>query len=556
MIQGFRVIRLNNISPFLGVVLGALMLSLVTLLNGQPFFFPDTTTYVREADAAVVWALGSRFATTWTDPSVATTFEQDFDASKTPAGMARDAHAATSTESIGSYSGAEHTNSLESGVILSGRSIYYGFLLYLGAISGGFWLTVITQALIVSYVLFVLSVRCFSLPINNFIILSLILGSVSTAPFFVGYLMPYIFAAITILVTGIFIAFWSNLRPLERVTLALILVFSVLSHLTHLVICISILAIYIGLSALRGFRNRYFRFASALTILACVTAGVVGEMAFDTALSKVTGISPITPPLIMARLINLGPGLEYLNEHCRDSHFIICQFRQQLPQPTDDFIWSHDPAVGVFAPASPQIKRALSDEQVAFAIRVFAFDPAGVLYNMMRAGISQLTTFGLFEFRYRANMPIRYWGGVQQTLAFRHGWVIDAISKIDYAVVVLSCLFLLLFGLARFYHGISLHTRVQIGDFASSKKLFLVLVGGGVIFNAIICGSFSTVHDHYQARVVWLVPLVAMLVIADVFRRPERGGQDAFRPDVMAQVVTHSRNWGKSNRQLCRSIGS
>ena len=77
------MIRLNNISPFLGVVLGALMLSLVTLLNGQPFFFPDTTTYVREADAAVVWALGSRFATTWTDPSVATTFEQDFDASKT-----------------------------------------------------------------------------------------------------------------------------------------------------------------------------------------------------------------------------------------------------------------------------------------------------------------------------------------------------------------------------------------------------------------------------------------------------------------------------------------
>ncbi len=50
--------------------------------------------------------------------------------------------------------------------------------------------------------------------------------------------------------------------------------------------------------------------------------------------------------------------------------------------------------------------------------------------------------------------------------------------------------------------------------------------------------------------------LIPHEVIADVFRRPQRGGQDAFRPDVMAQVVTHSRNWGKSNRQLCRSIGS
>ena len=46
------------------------MLLLVTVVNGQPFFYPDTSNYVRAPDAAVVWLFGERFATSWTSADV------------------------------------------------------------------------------------------------------------------------------------------------------------------------------------------------------------------------------------------------------------------------------------------------------------------------------------------------------------------------------------------------------------------------------------------------------------------------------------------------------
>jgi len=514
---------IKGIKTSLVVGFGAAMLLLVTLANGQPFFFEDTPSYVREPDAAVVRGFGSRFATSWTYASVARLLSPDSVDSKAPDSSPTADVASTTSRSVGPSVRAQHTNALESGVILSGRSAYYGALLYLGEITGGFWLSVIAQALIVSYVVYVLCVRCLDLPVNAFIIVISVLASVSTVPFFVGFLMPYIFAAVAILVTGIFIAFWTALRTFERVVLALILIFSLLSHLTHLLTCILILAIYVASSTLQSVRAHYFRWAPAITIAACVMAGAAGEIAFNMIVSKVMGVKPIRPPLVMARLINLGPGLQYLKVHCNDGRFVICQFQQRLPLDTDNFIWNHDPAVGVFAPASPEIKRALGDEQFAFALKVFEFDPAGVLYNSLRAGVNQLATFSLDEFRnkddqwnqFSSVLPTKYWDRMQDTLAFRYGLIVDMISNVDYAVVVLSCLFLILAQSMPLYQKLDQRSEDRIGEFSSSKTLLLVVVCGGLIFNALICAALSTVHSHYQARVVWLVPLVAILFFLD-----------------------------------------
>ena len=507
------------------------MLLLVTVVNGQPFFYPDTSNYVRAPDAAVVWLFGERFATSWTSADVIKMFGRrsaDRVPSKSP--PTSDSAGSTSERSTSQNAQDPHTNSLDRNIIIYGRSAYYGALLYLGTVTGGFWFSVFTQALVVSYLIFILAVRCFRLPTSAFVLTIVILSFFSTVPFFVGFLMPYIFAAVTIMVTGIFIVYWDHIRPPERIVLAIILAFSLLSHETHVLICVLMLFAY-GIATLSyRFRVRYSHIASIVTLFACILVGIFGQIAFGTVVKKITGISPIRPPLITARFINLGPGYQYLKANCSDPSFAVCQFLARLPVGTDSFIWSPDPQVGIFTPAASDVKRALADEQFSFAMNVFRFDPFGLVLAMLTVGGHQMITFGLIEFKGAENwksfsdVPALFVSKMRETIASKHAWIVDMISVLDYVVVVLSCLILITAGVIFAKQGTRYFLSPRVSDNWPSKFLFCAVIGIGVVANAFICASFSTVHNHYQARVIWLIPLLAVLVVVSFLdasrRRP------------------------------------
>src|SRR5271168_5314737 len=106
------------------VVVLTLLLTWPALYNRQPFFYPDTSTYIRGADAGIQHAFGQRSIWSLPDPTLGG----------------------------GTFSGAPHQKSLSSiadKTVLQGRSPYYGALLYLGELGGNFWLTVVAQAVTV-----------------------------------------------------------------------------------------------------------------------------------------------------------------------------------------------------------------------------------------------------------------------------------------------------------------------------------------------------------------------------------------------------------------------
>jgi len=47
----------------------------------------------------------------------------------------------------------------------------------------------------------------------------------------------------------------------------------------------------------------------------------------------------------------------------------------------------------------------------------------------------------------------------------------------------------------------------------------LMAVVAGLIANAALAGVLSDVHDRYQSRVVWLVPLVELIIAVSWLRR-------------------------------------
>jgi len=200
------------------------------LTNGQPFFYADTTTYVRGADLAIAKALGSRFATAWAKDQRRTMGIQT---------------AATPSEPAAAQQRATQR------VVLAGRSIIYGALLYLGAVTGGMWLSIIVQAFVAVYLLFLFVVRTLRLYFRHFLVSCGVLLLASPLPFCVSILMPDIFAGLLILGFAILATSWERLSNTERTITGAVLLFSVASHTTHVILLIGLTALtaaYAGLT--------------------------------------------------------------------------------------------------------------------------------------------------------------------------------------------------------------------------------------------------------------------------------------------------------------------
>jgi hypothetical protein len=510
-----------SVKSIITVVIGAIALLWIALVNGQPFFYPDTANYVREPDAAVVIAFGPQFATPWTTAQVIEASRGHLRISSTPT-ESQPNQVVPPDSKVMAQHGPYHNNSLRDGLVMAGRSAYYGTLLYIGELAGGFWLSVFVQALVIAYLVFMLVVRCYGLSLGVYLLSTGTLATISTAPFFVGFLMPDIFAGVTILVTAILMAFWNRLKGLERVILALILVFSTIVHLTHLMVCIAMLGIYIIVNLLRRVSYQQFRVAAVVTIAACAATAILADLCFSVVVSNIIGFPPVRPPFVMAKLIEIGPGYEYLKANCSSTDLTVCRFLKQLPVPADTFLWSEDPSVGVFTPASPQTKRGLSEEQYAFAIRVLMYDPIGVSLDLLRNALDQLVTFGLTEFHYcikcavgfHDQLPAEYWRKMQHTIAFRYNWPARVSTIVDYIFVMLSVVVIAAIALIHFNRSLGRYFAHQLDACQFLPIWFFAAVVVGIGANALICGAFSAVQDRYQARVIWLVPLAAVLAVA------------------------------------------
>ena len=102
----------------------------------------------------------------------------------------------------------------------------------------------------------------------------------------------------------------------------------------------------------------------------------------------------------MARLIDDGPGYDYLVANCPQVGLEVCSFLPRLPVGPDEFLWTKDPALGVYGAAGPDIRRRLGDEQMRFVLSVLAFDPLGQARASLGDFVEQAGRFSLNEFVY------------------------------------------------------------------------------------------------------------------------------------------------------------
>jgi hypothetical protein len=480
----------------LAVLAAAVALCWPALINGQPFFHPDTQAYVHGPGEAVARLFGRQVGADWSWKG----------------------EAAPAVEGVGPGAPAEDAE------VLAGRSIYYGVLAWLGDLTGGFWLTVLVQglavALLADAVLRGLGARGLAAYGASVAVLAL----ATPAPLFVSLLMPDVWAGVAIAAVAALFALNGRLSRLDTLLLGLMLSFAALAHN-------SIVLVLAGTLAAGGLlwlvRRRGPRPGLALSLGGvAVAAGVGGTLLFGAVVERTAGKPPLLPPFVTARLQADAAGARYVRERCDPAEFVVCRYAERLPLDVDDFLWAGDPATGVFWPASAEERRALSAEQARFAVAVTTAYPLQQVADTTANAARQLVTTELKDFNYhdgvkqllRVGLPASVFAELTRTPAWRQEWPVQALWA-WYTLVLGLCLIAAA--------ALALARPPRSPDHRTHERalVLLGLVTTGMVVNAVVCGGLSALHGRYEARVEWCLPLAVIALALVRLKAPRWQGR-------------------------------
>jgi hypothetical protein len=498
---------------WLAVLLGAVILSFPAFFNHSAYLFPDSDSYYRN---------GMTIVSFLTVPK---------NNSNDTAGSGGEASPAPTVNEKKGQPNIDTT-------VFLARSPFYGTLVYLTSVPQGFWSLVAVQALAASLALLQAAK---SLAAGRYLIAfaaMIVTAAVgSSLPWYVSFAMPDVWL-------GTAIVYWTSLifgrRPLETISIAIAVVLTTCATLFHqsnwiLIACIVVLTPIVGLIFQVADRRQY---APVIAGLLGLILGFFGNWMFGYMASRHYG-EPIRQPIfVAARILADGPGREYLRKSCAQEpdKYVLCRYKNQPLDTSDSILWSSDENRGVYTIADYQTRRALSEEQWRFVIGALISDPVGVLQASIANALRQMSLFSLKEFE------SNYWFTWSHSDYWSHLKIFDAmpgsskcialpatcepIRWIKVSDLLQRCVFLgsLLFVAA--FSFFNIRSRTQSAEtyrrLASIGTIFLLVL----LVNAFVCGAISGPSDRYQARLSWIIPTLAALMIVVMWNRRHAGQSD------------------------------
>ena len=361
------------------------------------------------------------------------------------------------------------------------------------------------QALLAAYVIW-LVVRSV-VPRNTllcYLILCASLSLLTTLSWFTVLILPDILGPILYLCVYLIVFARETLSRVERAAVILIIWWAVASHGSHLIVATGLCALLILLGVLhcKFMQQRWRAVGVVMIVIAFSAAAQIGLNAY---LTGKPALNADWPPILMARMIEDGPGRRYLESHCPEAKFAICEDVQRLPDSTDDFLWSE---TGIWQTASVEKQERLQHEELRFALAVIRAYPGEQLKKSAANFGNQLTTLGLDDLTaadwtlegFDRAIPAeksRY----QHTRQFNDALPLDFFASVQNWTVIVS-----LAVIATFIPYLWRRRPARILGLC-------VIVISTVIMNALVTGVLSAVEPRYQSRVIWLLPLLAGLLI-------------------------------------------
>jgi hypothetical protein len=368
------------------------------------------------------------------------------------------------------------------------RSPTWSLLCYSLAALGGFWLLAALNAVVAACALELALLRLFGLAPGCRLAVMAGIAAFTSLPWFASYLMPDLYAGLLVLAAATLAFAWRDLGGAERAGLGALYLLSVSFHASHLPLAAGLA----GLAAVPpaggdGRLARALRLGLPVAGAAALLLGV-NWLAFGHAT-----LSPQSAPFLLARSWEDGPARGYLEAACPGAGWAVCAGLDALPGTAQGFLW--DPERSYWG-MSLATRAAVRAEEAAILAQAIAADPLGQLRASLANAAEQLGSFGLDD------------------LVLGRG---AAVTAEDYTFVYLPDAPAAVWGLSLFsalvYAGAALALLALAGSLAGPSARAAAPVAGFVLaallLNAAVCGALSGPHHRYQARVVWLLPLLA-----------------------------------------------
>ncbi len=320
----------------------------------------------------------------------------------------------------------------------------------------------------------------------------------------VGWIMPDLFGPVLYL--GIYLLVFApeTLSRAERIAVAVIIWWSAAAHVTHLLVAGGLCVLLLCLRAARHqLVRRRLRAVGAVAAMLLAAAG--SHLALHAYLYGKPSLTGQHPPFVMARMIADGPGRWYLQRRCPELHAVICAYSSRLPDNVGDFLWSAD---GIWQRSSPAEQERMRSEERAIVLGTLLAYPGAELTASAGNFWRQLYTFELSDYDpnpWVATMVESALRGARpKYLRSRQA---QQTLPDDFFTVVQDCTVVASLGVIVFW---ALLRRRRTPE----RLVALSAIIGFVVFaNAAVTGVLSNVEARYQARVIWLVPFLAGVLV-------------------------------------------
>lgn len=458
----------------------------VFVINGNPLFYFDSLDYILRGTKALAMVLPDSWL-------------------RDPLGEA--AH-------LGGAAVAQAEAS--DNVVNASRSIVYSMLM-----AGFFqmhleWWFPLFHAVCVLAVIWVvarvlLRVRGAMRPALPVIVLPILVAGLGSLPFYVGYLMPDIFAPLIVLSAAVVTLHGTRITWFEWLILLSVSGLGVLSHPSHLLLA----AAMIPGTALVGWLARkpgqsWAALLGPAFLIALAGLAVTERLAFVKTVKTVQQQEVVYSPFLTARVIADGPGYSYLQDNCPDATIPTCLLYEALQRSDNPkrltathIIFETSQELGSFRLLSVADQKTVSDAQVDFARTVALDRPGEVLLAVVDNVGWQLRLNGV-------NMTIAEQDLVEKT-AVAYPWLEPSnlsewpgwLHRVHHAHSLLNAISAL----------VLLAVILWPGRFSRAERGLAAFVLLAVLANAIVCGAISQPASRYGARMIWILPLTATLLL-------------------------------------------
>ncbi|TCH98397.1 hypothetical protein EJV46_12685 [Roseococcus sp. SYP-B2431] len=374
------------------------------------------------------------------------------------------------------------------------------------------WGTVAAQGLIVSHLIWLLARVLGGAAPWRHVGICAALAALTAAPWSAALVMPDILTPAAVLCAALLGWAWDGLSRAERGWLILLGSVATAAHLSNLPV---MFAIVVLAAILRAGWGTLLRAAMPLlgAVLLLLGTNLVGHGRL--------ALSPYGSTFLLARLIADGPAARTIAARCPDSGWYLCAFAGRLPTNSDVFLWVPDSPVNRRPDGTPVFLggMVLAPEASAIIAETLRREPLAVIRDGLANFVAQLrrNQVGDTLSRHDVGMGVRpeisrgfpaaELARFDGSLQMRDGLKARGrrLNPVFSAVLILSAPLALL-----------AWARAHRARDARRLGLLLCLLVG-LTGNALATGTLSMPHHRYQARVVWLLPLAAMLF----WRRPD-----------------------------------